>query len=253
MSPGDHSKGQSTCPSEDASEDTTEAEPTAKRPRLEEAACTLPCEAHCNVKHEYASSCCIPTTWSTYPLLNVQRYNHDTSIFEFGLQAGQSLNLPVCACIMMANEPATDEPEEIRPYTSISDNSMLGKFQVLIKRYPAWGSPDFVYNYKPPGKMSNYVHNLSIGDVVRFKHMPENVKRSYPFTGVRTITMLAVGVGIAPMLRVLRAVLTTPEDTTQVVFLYGNRTVQDILMKEQLDGDYAYTFILALPTRSFSK
>ena len=240
-----HIQGKSECSFKERMIGCDEAEPTAKRPRREEAAC--------NVKHEYASSCCIPTTWSTYPLLNVQRYNHDTSIFEFGLQAGQSLNLPVCACIMMANEPATDEPEEIRPYTSISDNSMLGKFQILIKRYPAWGSPDFVYNYKPPGKMSNYVHNLSIGDVVRFKHMPENVKRSYPFTGVRTITMLAVGVGIAPMLRVLRAVLTTPEDTTQVVFLYGNRTVQDILMKEQLDGDYAYTFILASPTRSLSK
>ena len=48
--------------------------------------------------------------------------------------------------------------------------------------------------------------------------------------------MLAVGVGIAPMLQALHAVLTGPEDSTQIVFLYGNRTVEDILMREKLDS-----------------
>jgi cytochrome-b5 reductase len=164
----------------------------------------------------------------------------------------------------MANVPEGDEPEEIRPYTPISDNSMLGKFELLIKRYPAWGDPTFANNYKPPGKMSNYIHDLKIGSPpipclkrafavpiayltctlsfdgkgasVRFKHIPVNVKKQYPFTGVRTISMLAVGVGIAPMLQALHAVLTGPEDTTQIVFLYGNRTVEDILMREKLDS-----------------
>lgn len=113
---------------------------------------------------------------------------------------------------------------------------MLGKFQLLIKKYPAWGDPSYVNNYKPPGKMSNYVHNLKVGDHVRFKHIPFNVKKQYPFTGVRTITMLAVGVGIAPMLQALQALLTGPGDTTQIVFLYGNRSVEDILMRERLDA-----------------
>ncbi len=93
-------------------------------------------------------------------------------------------------------------------YTPISDNTMLGKFQLLIKRYPAWGDPSFIHNYKPPGVMSNYIHSLKVGDSVRFKHIPFNVKKQYPFTGVRTITMLAVGVGIAPMMQALHAVLT---------------------------------------------
>ena len=55
---------------------------------------------------EYASSCCIPTTWKEYKLIGVTPYNHDTSIFAFGLDEGQSLNLPVCGCILMANLPA---------------------------------------------------------------------------------------------------------------------------------------------------
>lgn len=103
---------------------------------------------------EFASSCCIPTTWREYPLVGVRPYNHDSSIFEFGLEAGQSLQLPVCGCVLMANMPLDGEPEEVRPYTPISDNSMRGKFQLIIKRYPAWGNPTFPANYKPPGKVS---------------------------------------------------------------------------------------------------
>ena len=185
---------------------------------------------------EYASSCCIPTTWKEYILTGVTPYNHDCSIFEFGLEPGQSLNLPVCGCILMATASSGVQKEEVRPYTPISDNSMLGKFQLLVKRYPAWGDPSFACNYKPPGTMSNYIHGLSVGSAVRFKHIPANVKKQYPFTGIKTITMLAVGVGIAPMLQALECLLTTEGDTTQIVFLYGNRAVEDILMRERLDA-----------------
>jgi hypothetical protein len=65
---------------------------------------------------EYASSCVIPTTWQKHQLTNVVPYNHDTSIFEFGLESGQSLSLPVCGCLLMANVPSSeDEAEQIRP------------------------------------------------------------------------------------------------------------------------------------------
>lgn len=113
-------------------------------------------EAALEEAYEYASSCCIPTTWKEYPLVSVRPYNHDTSIFEFGLEEGQSLGLPVCGCILMATTPpsegeGSDAEMEVRPYTPISDNSVLGKFELLIKRYPAWGNPSFPHNYKPPG------------------------------------------------------------------------------------------------------
>lgn len=98
---------------------------------------------------EYASSCVIPTTWAEFPLVGIKPYNHDTSIFEFGLADGQSLGLPVCGCILMATTPTGDEAMEVRPYTPISDNSVVGKFELIVKRYPAWGSPSF------PVKMTN--------------------------------------------------------------------------------------------------
>ena len=77
---------------------------------------------------------------------------------EFGLPDGQSLNLPVCACILMKGKDA-EGADAIRPYTPISDNSMLGKFQLLIKRYEQ-------------GVVSSYVHGLEVGAEVEFKHIP---------------------------------------------------------------------------------
>jgi len=47
--------------------------------------------------------------------VRIVAYNHDTSVFEFGLETGQSLSLPVCGCILMANVPVGDEAEEVRP------------------------------------------------------------------------------------------------------------------------------------------
>jgi cytochrome-b5 reductase len=54
--------------------------------------------------------------------------------------------------------------------------------------------------------------------------------------GVETITMIAVGVGIAPMFQALHALLNTPGDETQIVLLYGVRTVADVLLRENLES-----------------
>ena len=59
---------------------------------------------------QYASSCCIPTTWKEYNLIEVTPYNHDTSIFAFGLNEGQSLNLPV--------QPLPQTPTQETPFSS---------------------------------------------------------------------------------------------------------------------------------------
>ena len=50
---------------------------------------------------EHCSSCYFPTSWLAVPLTGKKEYNHDSTIYTFGLPEGQSLNLPVCACILM--------------------------------------------------------------------------------------------------------------------------------------------------------
>ena len=186
-------------------------------------------------------------------LANVLDYNHDTKIFEFGLPDGQSLNLPVCACILLKGR-AADGQDAVRPYTPISDNTMLGKFQLLIKTYEQ-------------GVVSKYVHGLSIGDEVEFTHIPPNVKIQHPFKAqvegggpVRTVSMLCGGTGIvrllcccpcttpphrsvhfdcrpqAPMYQALRRVLDDPADSTEVTLLYGSKKEEDVLLRAELDA-----------------
>eukprot|EP00967_Tisochrysis_lutea_P136639 scaffold243950_cov35-Tisochrysis_lutea.AAC.1 len=67
-----------------------------------------------------------------------------------------------------------DGTDAVRPYTPISENCMLGKFQLLIKRYEG-------------AAVSQYMYRLKLGDKVRFKHIKFNVKKQYPFPGVRTV------------------------------------------------------------------
>jgi len=181
---------------------------------------------------EYASSCYLPTSWMELPLVEKKEYNYDSTIYAFGLPEGQSLNLPVCACLLLrasgrgrkegGGKDDWDGSDAVRPYTPMSDNSMLGKFELLVKRYDS-------------GAASQWLHGLEIGAKVGFKHIKFNIKAQYPFEGKKTITMICAGTGITPMYQALWKLLGTPGDDRQVTLLYGNKSPTDILMKEQLD------------------
>ena len=74
-----------------------------------------------------------------------------------------------------------------------------------------------------------------VGDVVGFKHIQFNIKKQYPF-GKRSVSMLCGGSGITPMLQALRKLVHTPGDTTQLTLLYGSKSVDDILMRHEIDN-----------------
>lgn len=193
----------------------------------------------------YASTCVVPVEWTPYVLESVEQHNHDTAIFRFALpERGQRLGLPVCGCLLMrAKDCEHGGGDAVRPYTPISPSTMTGAFEVMLKLYKEWGSPKHPHSYCPPGAVSNHVFGLKPGDSVEFKHIAANVKIPYyhddgsppGFKGVERVTMIAVGVGIAPMVQVLHEMLdNNPSDTTEVVLLYGNRTVGDILLRDLL-------------------
>lgn len=148
--------------------------------------------------------------------------SNDSKIFEFGLPEGQSLNLPTCACILASPGKDAKGEDIVRPYTPISTNEMLGKFQLLVKNYSG-------------GNVSSHIHSMAVGDSLKFKHIKFNIKAQYPF-GKKTITMLTGGTGITPMLQALHLLLTTPGDETKIVMINGNKSESDILAREQLEG-----------------
>jgi len=180
---------------------------------------------------EYASSCFLPTTFVELPLIGRREYNRDSTIYTFGLPDGQSLNLPVCACLLLkapgkgrkegGGKDDFDGSDAVRPYTPISDNEMLGKFELLVKRYEG-------------GAVSQYLHGLPMGAKVEFKHIKFNIKAQYPFEGKKTISMVCAGTGLTPMYQALWKLLGTAGDERQVVLLYGNKSVEDILMTDEL-------------------
>jgi ferredoxin-NADP reductase len=59
------------------------------------------------------------------------------------------------------------------------------------------------------------------------------ISQRYPFKK-KTISMVAGGTGITPMYQALDRLVHTPGDTTEVTLLYGNATVEDILLKAEL-------------------
>jgi len=175
----------------------------------------------------------------------------------------QNESIPIASVDMnMVSEEKKDAAEtnelyHARPYTAVEEDSP-GKFKIMVKRYAEWGVPEsqlkkkhkvFLFSktdhsYKPAGKVSNHVHSLRVGQMLEFKHNDLCLGRiQYPFdTNVTSITMIAVGAGVAPMIRVLRALIDGKyhnnercKHVKKIVLLYGARTVKDILQREQLD------------------
>lgn len=190
-------------------------------------------------------ACCL-TSWTECPLQRVIEYNHDTSIFVFRTSTDEPLKLSACGCLLL------DSGDAIRPYTPIAESHQFdrivgldkscspGEFALLVKRYREWGykpegdfdTPSFKASYRPAGTVSNYIHGrpgtvrLKLGDL----------KAQYPFDGDR-INMIAVGAGIAPMIQALHPLLFEGDgqQKTPIVLFYGNRSVDDILLRETLE------------------
>ena len=104
---------------------------------------------------------------------------------------------------------------------------LMGRFQLLVKRYAG-------------GVASPFLWALPVGARVSFCHTLPTPRAQYPFEGKRSITMLAAGTGITPMVQALWHVFGTSGDDRKVVLLYGSKTVDDIMMRSQLEEKCSY-------------
>jgi len=161
--------------------------------------------------------------WKAAALVERIQLTHDVFLLTFRLpDEARSLGLSTCACIL-AKRDNTDDPANpiVRPYTPISTNALIGRFQLVIKVYPG-------------GAMTQYMKAMEVRASLHFKHIEKNVKTQYPF-GKTSITMLVGGSGINPMMQALHPLLGTVGDTTKVTLIFGNKEEKDILCKDLLD------------------
>lgn len=162
----------------------------------------------------------------------------DTRVFTYKLQHDdQTLGLPTGQHLMIRlRDPVTREAI-IRSYTPISETSKKGYMDVLVKVY-------FDTKERKGGKMSQAMDSLPIGHFVDFKG-PIG-KFEYRGKGlcsvnekqrnVKTLLMISGGSGITPIYQVFRAVMQDKDDPTRCVVLNGNRLLEDILCKSDLDA-----------------
>ena len=176
--------------------------------------------------------------WKKAVLTAKKTVSWDTRIFTFKLDhEEQTLGLPTGQHLMMRlRDPVTREAI-IRSYTPISETSQKGHMDVLVKVY-------FEGEGKKGGKMSMALEQIPVGHFVDFKgpigkfeYLGKGIAAvNNKQRDIKTFYMICGGSGITPIYQVLRAVMQDKADPTKCVVLDGNRLIEDILCKADLDG-----------------
>lgn len=167
-----------------------------------------------------------PNEFRPFKLIKKEKVTPNTTLFRFELPDNQVSGLYTASCLvtkaLLKEKPEDDKPKAIiRPYTPISTPSTKGHLDLIVKIYPT-------------GKMGPHMDSLKIGDTLEMKGpIPK-----YPYEPniKKHIGMVAGGTGIAPMLQVIDAVLSNPEDKTQVSLVYANVSEGDIILKGKIDA-----------------
>jgi len=179
-----------------------------------------------------------PRTWKRANLDSKSTVSWDTRIFRIKLEhEAQTLGLPTGQHLMMRlRDPVTREAI-IRSYTPISETAQAGFMDILVKIY-------FDTKEQKGGKMSQAMDTLPVGHFIEFKgpigkfeylgdgHCAINGAKRH----IDTFLMICGGSGITPIYQVFRAIMQNKQDPTRCVMLDGNRLVEDILCKADLDA-----------------
>mmetsp|Transcript_29048 Transcript_29048/g.43808 ORF Transcript_29048/g.43808 Transcript_29048/m.43808 type:complete len:261 (+) Transcript_29048:2-784(+) len=171
------------------------------------------------------------------------KVSHDSYIYKFGFpDEASTFGLPVGKHVVFnATFPTKAEPngdEVSRKYTPISEVSQRGTADFLIKIYRAGVHPKF----PDGGLMTPYLESMKIGDTMlmegpkgrlAYEGYGKFIISKKAVEGKTKIGCIAGGTGITPCYQIIQAALKN-KDSTQLSLVFGNRTVEDILLKDEL-------------------
>jgi len=129
----------------------------------------------------------------------------------------------------------------MRDYTPISPVTQLGTFDLLIKVYRRNVHPKFPNG----GVLTQHLETLQVGDkikvagpVSKFFYEKNGLFKMGSMTSfkVKNVGLICGGSGIAVMYPIIKAILDNREDPTMISLLYANKTIDDIVFKEELDA-----------------
>ena len=172
------------------------------------------------------------------------KLTHDTYIFRFSFSdPDHSFGLPIGQhVIFSANIPTAENPNgELieRKYTPITAVRHQSYVDFVIKVY----RKNFHPKFPEGGIMTQYLESLNQGQEMlmcgpkgrlayegfgKFRIQGKLIQK-------KTIGLISGGTGITPCYQVLQAALDG-DDGTKLSLVFANRTVEDILLKEEIDS-----------------
>ena len=157
----------------------------------------------------------------------------NTRLFRFALpSSAHTLGLGVGQHVMVS---ATIDGELVeRPYTPTTPGHAAGHFDLVVRIYDQ-------------GVMTRYLDSLTVGRTVAIRGPLGSFE--YRPRAYRAIGMVAGGTGITPMYQILSAVLADAEDRTQVSLLYASVSIDQIVLRPELDAMVAANHHRALRLR----
>jgi len=160
-----------------------------------------------------------PGKWNDFELIDKTIISKNSAIYRFKLnRPDEVLDIPVghhIACCFTINGK-----DEIRYYSPISNQFDTGFFDILVKSYEK-------------GPVSSRFASLKEGQTVKFRGPVGRLQ--YIPNSSKHLALVAGGSGITPILQVITAIITNPEDLTKISLLYANETENDILLKLEID------------------
>lgn len=167
------------------------------------------------------------TRFQPYRLGEIIPITHDVALFRFLLEDdNDEFNLVPCSTLQAMYKHGVQAAQKCqRFYTPVTPNGTKGYFDIIVKR-------------KKDGAMTNHLFGMHVGDKLLFRNVAFKV--AYKPNRWRKIGMIAGGTGFTPMLQVIRHALQEPAesgviDTTELSFLYCNRTDRHVLLKGLFD------------------
>ncbi|XP_060525609.1 NADH-cytochrome b5 reductase 3 isoform X2 [Cylas formicarius] len=178
------------------------------------------------------------------PLVAKTVISHDTRNFRFGLPSKEHvLGLPVGQHVQLSARVGDDLV--IRSYTPVSSDDDHGYVDFVIKVYFKNVHPKF----PDGGVLTQYIESLKIGDTIDIRGPSGRIQYVAPGTfsikkmrkdpptivKVGRVNLIAGGVGITPILQLIRQIAKDDRDVTEAAILFANQTEQDILLREELE------------------
>ena len=184
-----------------------------------------------------------PKEFRPFPVEKVTTVNHNTKLIRCKLPSQDHvMGLTTASCVMVKGQDDAEGKIVSRPYTPISTESDKGYFELLVKGYPN-------------GVVSKHLTGLKAGDNVEVKGPFPKLK--YTANMKKSISMIAGGTGITPMIQVLKEIVSNKNDNTEVYLIFANVSEEDILLKSTLDEwaskhkNFKVKYILDKPSSSW--